>query len=272
MKTNAEILAETDNILTLGERSPTTRKVYVFYVSKYLEWLERKKKTIEATTYTDMIEFLLERSDGGSPRTKQIIKVILVFLYNRILDQEETVRLFKKKLPSVKIPRRIPVTWSSEQIQKFFSVIVTPRYKMFFKTQYLCGLRISETCNLTIDNILNKRVIGKGNKEREIFMPESLQKELVDYYNKYGTDMVHLFQLNSAVVQRRFKFYAKHAGLDGEKVKPHLLRRSFATNMRDLGYDPLQISRWMGHESNVITDKFYTGELNWKQKGELYVD
>lgn len=272
MKTNAEILAETDNILAIGERSQTTRKLYLFYISKYLEWLERRDKSLNDTTYNEMIEFLLERSDGGSPRTKQIIKVILVFLYNRILDQEETVRLFKKKLPSVKIPRRIPVVWSSNQIQTFFSVIITPRYKMFFKTQYLCGLRISEVCNLTIDNVLNKRVIGKGNKEREIFMPESLQKELVDYYNQYGTDMVHLFHLNSAVVQRRFNFYARQAGLDGERVKPHLLRRSFATNMRDLGYDPLQISRWMGHENINITNTFYTGELQWKQKGELYVD
>lgn len=272
MKTKEEILTETNNLMRLGERSETTRKLYLFYITKYLDWLDQNEKDIENSTYNDMIEFLLQRSEGTSPRTKQIIKVILVFLYNRILDQEETVRVFKKKLPSVKIPRRIPLTWTPEQIKQFFSVIRTYKYWMFFKTQYLCGLRISEVCTLTIDNVLNKRVVGKGDKERDIFMPDDLQKELINYYNKRCTDLFYLFPFLTAVVQRRFKYCTKLAGMDGERIKPHILRKSFATNMRAMGYDPLQISRWMGHENITITDQYYTGEIQWKDKGGLNID
>lgn len=133
-----------------------------------------------------------------------------------------------------------------------------------------CGLRLAELCSLKIsdwqDNHL--RVIGKGNKERLVYLNKAcisaLQKYLDDRKNMRGFNSEYLFlsrqanQLSRAAVQLLVKKYLKKAGLDTKKMSTHKLRHTAATLMYKYGeVDIRTLQHILGH-SSVSTTEIYT--------------
>lgn len=135
-----------------------------------------------------------------------------------------------------------------------------------------CGMRLSELCSINISNIKDDilTVVGKGNKERTIYLNKSCIKALKryldsrdEYLNKIK-DKDALFisknytRINKRSIEIMLKKYLKKANLDSKKYTPHKLRHTAATLMYKYGnVDIRSLQKILGHES-VSTTQIYT--------------
>lgn len=176
---------------------------------------------------------------------------------------------------NVKINKHLPDVLTVDQIEQIFDCFdlddpLDIRNRTILETIYACGLRISECCNLLINNIdykeMNIRVIGKGNKERLIpYYPRlnelfSLYED--KYRNKYAEkDYPYLFvstrgtQVSPRSVQLLLEEVKLKANIPID-IHPHMLRHSFATHLLDNGADLRTVQELLGHE-NLSTTQIY---------------
>lgn len=134
-----------------------------------------------------------------------------------------------------------------------------------------CGIRLSELCNIKIDDIRKDilLVTGKGNKERSIYLNDSCLKS-IDEYMKVRDEMTgikdpeYLFlseqrtRINKRTVQRTVKKYIESAGLDPSKYSTHKLRHTAATLLyKYANVDIRSLQEILGHE-NIATTTIYT--------------
>ncbi len=132
-----------------------------------------------------------------------------------------------------------------------------------------CGLRISELCALNLSSIRDDRlrVIGKGNKERVIYLNVACRSALEDWLavrSKSGAaDPYALFitrkhtRVTKDGVHYMIKQRLKAAGLDSTKYSAHKLRHTAATLMLQNGVDVRTLQEVLGHE-HLNTTQIYT--------------
>ncbi|MBU6401709.1 MAG: tyrosine recombinase XerC [Verrucomicrobia bacterium] len=139
------------------------------------------------------------------------------------------------------------------------------------ETIYSCGLRVSELCGLTADDLTwneaTVRVRGKGKKERltPIGAPalaaiqaywRSLPQPPVGGAPAFRAHPARARSVSPRVVQLRLKRYLVIAGLDPH-LTPHKLRHSFATHLLDAGADLRSVQELLGH-AHLVTTQVYT--------------
>lgn len=140
--------------------------------------------------------------------------------------------------------------------------------ELFFST----GLRLSELCSLSRDIDLGRDEIsvrGKGEKVRVVFLSDEAKKAIAAYLKKRKDLDDALFvqeskrtredgsiRLTPRSVERMVKYYAAKAGIM-DKVTPHILRHSFATDLLYNGADIRSVQMMLGH-SSISTTQIYT--------------
>lgn len=140
---------------------------------------------------------------------------------------------------------------------------------------YATGMRISEAATLTVDRLDmargRLRVIGKGQKERELLFGAPAQAALRSYLAEgrpmlaargrgAATAAVFLNATGTALSARGARLvverWAEASGLPG-LASPHTLRHSFATHMLEGGADLRSVQELLGH-ANLATTQVYT--------------
>lgn len=132
-----------------------------------------------------------------------------------------------------------------------------------------CGLRISELIGLNITDIKDDalRVLGKGNKERIIYLNDSCISAINDYLlirRSIATAEKNALFLSSrrtriskSTVHHLVKTRLLEAGLDSSKYSAHKLRHTAATLMLHNGVDVRTLQELLGHE-HLNTTQIYT--------------
>ena len=133
-----------------------------------------------------------------------------------------------------------------------------------------CGIRRSELVNLNISDVYEDRirVIGKGNKERVIYLNNACLSALEAYMKVRPVDGVKdrdaLFisnrktRISRESVQKMVEHYLDKIGLGGQGYSTHKLRHTAATLMyQHGGVDVLVLKDMLGHE-NLVTTEIYT--------------
>ena len=133
-----------------------------------------------------------------------------------------------------------------------------------------CGLRLSETVGIDLQDIHGDKLLvyGKGQKERELYLTPICRQAINDYLRVRTSceteikDKDALFisrktgkRLGERRVQQIVAKHLKNAGLQGYSV--HKLRHTFATLLFEEGADIEHIQHVLGHES-VATTQIYT--------------
>ena len=149
-----------------------------------------------------------------------------------------------------------------------------------------CGLRLAElvSLNITDVNFENKtlNVIGKGNKERMVYLNKSCILSLEAYLrvrphdglaNEDARRALFISRLNKRIgrqaVQLMVQRYLKEIGLDGQHYSVHKLRHTAATLMYRHGdVDVLTLKEVLGHE-NLSTTEIYTHIENQQVKDAI---
>lgn len=181
------------------------------------------------------------------------------------------------KIPVPKTPRRIPHSWSREEVLQILSTaqartttgsITATRDYLLVALLYGTGMRISEAMDLRprdvdfVEGIVT--VTGKGNKQRQIPLPQSL----LPLYEQWvelravmdrGHDVVFL-NAHGRPMSRQSADAVITGLVSAAGVTPgsaHTFRHSYATHLLDGGADLRIIQELMGHE-NLTTTEHYT--------------
>jgi site-specific recombinase XerD len=138
---------------------------------------------------------------------------------------------------------------------------VGQRDKVLFNLLYGCGLRVAEAVALQVEDVDFAegflRVVGKGNKERRVYLKPVLLGLLREYVvSRQLTG--YLFPGNAAghlttrSVHYRLRHYARKAGLK-RKISPHILRHSIAVHYLQGGAPVSFVQGLLGHASLATT-------------------
>ena len=132
-----------------------------------------------------------------------------------------------------------------------------------------CGLRISELVGLNLSDVRDDRmrVLGKGNKERFVFLNTACRSALDDWLavrtQSAAVDPYALFisrrrtRVTKDGVHYMIKKRLAEAGLDRDKYSAHKLRHTAATLMLKNGVDVRTLQEILGHE-HLNTTQIYT--------------
>lgn len=140
-----------------------------------------------------------------------------------------------------------------------------------------CGMRLSELVGININDIdfsdCKLNVIGKGNKERTIYLNKACMKAIADYLevkpkegikhdSKHSEKALFLSErrerISNRTVQHIISKELEKAGLDSKKYSVHKLRHTAATLMYQYGQvDIRALQELLGHES-ISTTEIYT--------------
>lgn len=198
-----------------------------------------------------------------------------------LFEEKITEVNIAEALPSPKVPKKIPHFLSFDEVvsclQYFKNQIIKESselelkklrdQQLLFLLLYGGGLRISEACNLKWSeiNLLQKslRILGKGNKERIVIIPEMV----IEVLKKFKSSSEHKnFIFGEAPLNTRVGFeWIRQTGIKANLIKhlhPHALRHSFATHLLTSGANLRVIQTLLGHESLVATEKYTHLSLN----------
>lgn len=244
-----------------------------------VEWLDSHELNLLSAQAGDLQALFAERLEGGykatsSARMLSAIRRLFQYLYREKARDDDPSAL----LASPKIPQRLPKDLSEAQVERLLQApcIDEPielRDKAMLELLYATGLRVSELVGLSISDVSLRqgvvRVIGKGNKERLVPLGEESVYWLENYleYGRpwllNGQSLDVLFpskraqQMTRQTFWHRIKHYAVIAGIDSEKLSPHVLRHAFATHLLNHGADLRVVQMLLGH-SDLSTTQIYT--------------
>ena len=290
-----------DYTATILNKSPNTIKEYNYDLTNFLKFIlyhfkMSNEKDIKSITIHDMsintvkkiklddihaYLFYLKNNFQSKPATRArkvaSIRVFFNFLVNKanILEKNPA-----QNLETPKQDKRIPKYLTLDDSKKLLEAAthVDDRNKerdYAILTLFLnCGIRLSELVGINFKDInftdCKLNVIGKGNKERVIYLNKACMNALHTYITIRPRDGVKsdsrdaLFlserkeRISNRTVQHIVKQELRRAGLDSTKYSVHKLRHTAATLMYQYGnVDIRALQELLGHES-ISTTEIYT--------------
>lgn len=141
------------------------------------------------------------------------------------------------------------------------------RDRLILLLMYGCGLRVSEVCGLTWNDLKphgeaegKLTVFGKGSKTRMVIVPDWLWLRLKEF-EKFNRVNQWMFvsrndnQMERTVIHRMLKRACKRAGVD-ERTSAHWLRHSHASHSLDKGCNLRLLQQSLGHASVTTTERY----------------
>ena len=201
------------------------------------------------------------------------LRAYLKFLRRRGIESLNPERIELAKVPERSLDLITPTELKRLLMSPDLTTSIGLRDRAIFELFFSTGLRLSELCALSIDDVDLTRdefsVRGKGDKVRVVFLSDEAKRTIAAYLSKRRDMADALFiqygknakaakdlRLSPLAVQRMFKGCAAKAGIT-RKVTPHVLRHSFATDLLSNGADLRSVQALLGH-ANIATTQIYT--------------
>jgi integrase/recombinase XerD len=279
--------SEVEGFLALlaARRAPRTVEAY----RRDLADARRRLGRPLATVTTEELERYLAslRADGLSPATiARRAAAIRAFYRHRQLLGADGNPAADLDLP--RRVRRLPRTLSASEAERLIEAAAgadprSLRDRALTELLYGAGLRVSEAVGLERAGIdLERRLVrasGKGGKERVVPIGRQATDALRRYLARGRPHLVRrerpevflnarggpLTRAGAFLILRRL---AAKAGLEPERVHPHLLRHSFATHLLEGGADLRSVQELLGH-ADLATTELYT-HVSDRRRRELY--
>ncbi|MBQ9298338.1 MAG: tyrosine recombinase XerC [Clostridia bacterium] len=290
-----------DYIETILNKSANTVKEYNYDLINFLKFIKLRFKLTTETdfekiiirdmtiedlkriTLDDLHAYLsyLTRNFDSKPATRARKVSSIKALFNYLTLKTNLLELNPaQNLESPKIGKRMPKYLTEEESIRLLSATTVAKDQRNVERDYAiitiflnCGIRLSELVGINIKDISfeeNKlTVIGKGNKERTIYLNNACVDAIKTYLSVRPHDMdvtpdkkpLFLSERKKRISQRTVQVVVKNelqkAGLDTNKYSVHKLRHTAATLMYQNGVDIRALQELLGHES-ISTTEIYT--------------
>lgn len=260
---------------------------------------------VAGITTQEVRMYIEEISSNGLKNSTVKRKIASIKAFFNFMEEEEIIELTPTRRIRMRYRagRRLPKVLSNSEIKKLlraplllehqlqeksagkgnraleFSRSQCIRDKAALEMLYATGMRIGELCRLDIGDYnrrtRNLRILGKGNKERILYISSREALESIERYLKIrngidtGTEAVFLNKYNKRIsihtVENIFSKYLRLSGVNGHYT-PHALRHTMATMLIDNGADIRAVQEILGH-SSILTTQIYTHvSTNQKKK------
>ena len=267
-------------------RSMKTIENYDRYLERFFAFAKVKKVSDLTEERVREFRIYLDRQPGTKiggrmepmKRRTQNYYLIALRAFFKFLRKRGVKALSPERIELAKVPERSIDRITAAELKRLMSAPDTKtlegkRDKAILELLFSTGLRISELCGLSTDDIDMSRdefsVRGKGDKVRVVFLSDSARRAVQDYvkhrrdmddalFVRYGRKMNDGgdLRIQSRAVQRLIKHYAAKAGITC-KVTPHVIRHSFAIDLLQNGADLRSVQALLGH-ANIGTTQVYT--------------
>ncbi len=218
---------------------------------------------------------------GLSPATASRRRSALRQFHRFVLGESWRQDDPSRRVEAPKKGRRLPKVLSREEVEGLIAASVEKdpahglRLACMIELLYASGLRVSELLNLPLAALTRDPayliVKGKGGKERLAPLNDAARQAVKGYLEVRGQflpagvkDSPWLFvsrsasgRLTSRRVAQLLDEAAIYAGIDREKVSPHVLRHAFATHLLEGGADLRVVQTLLGH-ADIATTQIYT--------------
>ena len=237
---------------------------------------------IKSVTLREAYEFMyyLQRERGNAQaaraRKTSSLRQFYKFLERDHLIESNPIKELETPKQKKALPKYLTLEQSIELLNAVEGEYAARDYCIL--TLFLnCGLRLSEMCGLNYSDIRSDntmRVLGKGNKERVIYLNKACLNAINAYKEVRPTDDLKdrkaLFisrnhnRISPKTVQAMVYKYLEKIGLDSQGYSCHKLRHTAATLMYQTGQVDIRVLQdILGHE-NLGTTEIYT-HLSSKQ-------
>lgn len=262
--------------------SPATLRAYRADLNEFRAFLKARRVSLVECDRLVARGYLATIGSAGRKRSTVLRKWASLRSFFRYLVRNKAI----PKNPTLALAtprreRRVPNFLTEDEVIRLIATmsaggteIARRRNVALIELLYSSGLRVSEIERLNIEDIDfwigTIRIVGKGNRERQIPVGEAALSSVRDYLKEKGepigvagpglrarpaftnargrrltTRAVHLFVRNAA----------RKAGIN-RNVSPHAIRHSFATHLLDRGCDLRSVQEMLGHK-NLSTTQIY---------------
>lgn len=264
----------------IENKSQNTIQSYLRDLQIYKEYLEQRQITQMEEIHIQVLEdFLMHYMDTHAPSSgNRMLSCLRGFHACTTLNHPE-IKDPALAIHGLQKSKHLPIYCTKEEIAQLLSSFGHSDRDIYQKTilmvLYGCGLRVSELCELHLNQIYFSqkflRIHGKGDKERIIPIADSCIKQMKLYHDlvrkHWLTARTSLFFINAKgrpctrqYVHRMIKTRVKECGLDS-RISAHSLRHSFATHLLDGEANLRVVQELLGH-SDIQTTQIYTHVQN----------
>lgn len=247
-----------------------------------------KTEFFEAITTDEIYDFFVylsnERGNSASAKSRKLSAIKAFFKYacqkRRILDKNPAI-----DMEAPKKKQALPKFLSMEESISLLEAIENDKESKTRERDYAiitlflnCGMRLSELVGINLNDIDRElrslRVVGKGNKERIVYLNDACRSALSRYLEVRGDVKYKSINTNALFISKQYKRisnktvqwlvykYLSLAGLDYKHYSTHKLRHTAATLMYQTGkVDVRVLKEILGHEQ-LNTTQIYTHVSN----------
>ena len=272
--------------LSTARLAPRTVEAYRRDLSSLTDWLGRPPDTVTTEELERYLAELRAQGLAGSTIARRTAAFRSFYRHQVLLGTRRDNPAAELELPRRR--RTLPRTLSPGEAMRLIEAApgTTPRSlrdRALVELLYGAGLRVSEAVGLERAAIDLEgrlvRTIGKGSKERIVPIGreavEALRRYLArgrPYLDKRHRPELFLNARGGALTRAGafliLRKLAASAGLEPERVHPHLLRHSFATHLLEGGADLRSVQEMLGH-ADLATTELYT-HVSDRRRRELY--
>jgi len=257
---------------------------YEFDINLFNEFLSKKKLSFKNVEYKDILEFVNYLKDSYKSTSINRILSSLRTYYNYLLKNNLVKSNPFNVINSLKKEKKLPEYFKyNEYIELIDSIDVSNnlgiRNKCLFEILLCTGCRVNELVNIKLNDIdINLReikVLGKGNKERIVYIGSYAIDSLKEYLNirdfllkNKNNNYLFLNHLGNKLTTRGIRDIIDKILLNSSlklKITPHTFRHSFATMLLKEGCDLKSVQELLGHVS-LSTTSIYTHITNEELK------
>ena len=236
--------------------SDRTIKYYKEIIDKFNDNFDKSIKKITTEEIRSYLSNYKEMSTCGSTTIDNIRRVLSSF-FSWLEDEDYIIKSPIRRIHRIKTPTTVKEVLTDENLEKLRDECENIRDLSLIELLISTGMRVGELVNLNISNLnFEDRsciVLGKGNKEREVYFDAKTKLHLKEYISKRNDTNDALFVSLREPHQRLsisgIELIVRNLGINTNinKVHPHKFRRTMATMAIDKGMPIEQVQKLLGH-------------------------
>lgn len=236
--------------------SERTIKYYKEIIEKFVNDFDKSIKQISTNEIRNYLSDYKDNSSCGSTTIDNIRRVLSSF-FSWLEDEDYIMKSPVRRIHKIKTAVVVKEVLTDENLERLRDECENIRDLSLVELLISTGMRVGELVNLNINSInFEDRsciVLGKGNKEREVYFDAKTKLHLKEYISKRNDSNDALFVSMREPHQRLsisgIELIIRTLGINSNisKVHPHKFRRTLATMAIDKGMPIEQVQKLLGH-------------------------
>jgi integrase/recombinase XerD len=237
--------------------SERTITLYLYSIEQVSLHFSQPPGRISNDQFKSYLYILINKQHASVSKINQIISAWKILQQDILGRKWESVIIRRPR-----IEKKLPEVLSFSEANALINAPINLKHRALLALAYGTGVRRNELLSIKLRDIDRKRgvikITGKGNKQREVPLSNSLLSLIEEYYKRYRPSVL-LFEgtgpdktYSASSMTKVIKKTAIKAGIK-KRISPHVLRHTFATHMLERGVNLKRVQLLLGHSSMKTT-------------------